>query len=186
MSVSRKKGGSSIHFMNPFIVEVDGGGIKQVPAVPNFSSEGSAFLMESVNLDRISESPKAFPVCVRSASRLFFVLRLKLHSIHRAVFQYVYDVSESASVCHPLPSVFTQRQVRLIQSQEILRVAVAEHGSERTRIGAVSQISDCAGVPQIAEANPVKPAGCDDLSVIAVDFTARIRFQGSPVQEQSR
>ena len=129
MSVSRKKGGSSIHFMNPFIVEVDGGGIKQVPAVPNFSSQGSAFPMESVNLDRISESPKAFPVCVRSASRLFFVLRLKLHSLHRAVFQYVYDVSESASVCHPLPSVFTQRQVRLIQSQEILRVAVAEHGA---------------------------------------------------------
>ena len=172
--------------MNPFIVEVDGGGIKQVPAVPNFSSEGSAFLMESVNLDRISESPKAFPVCVRSASSLFFVLRLKLHSLHRAVFQYVYDVSESASVCHPLPSVFTQRQVQLIQSQEILRVAVAVHGRERTRISAVSQISDCAGVPQIAQANPFQFAGGYDLSVIAVDFAARIWFQGSPMQEQAR
>ena len=106
MSVSRKKGGSSIHFMNPFIVEVDGGGIKQVPAVPNFSSEGSAFLMESVNLDRISESPKAFLVCVRFASGLFFALRLKLNSLHRAVFQYVYDAFGIRISLSPSPFCF--------------------------------------------------------------------------------
>lgn len=95
-------------------------------------------------------------------------------------------LSESASVRHPLSFILPQRQVRFIEPQQVLRTAVTEHGGERTWISAVSQISDRAGVPQVTQANPVQPAGCDDLSVIAVDFATRIWFQGSPMQEQAR
>ena len=34
---------------------------------------------------------------------------------------------------------------------------MSEHGGERTWVSAVSQISDGAGVAQIAEPNPVQP-----------------------------